>query len=107
MLSMQPWPPRSFGEADPLGLRFTAFCPTARKSLTYTFEAAWSPGLAEARRGGPRASSVGEQATAEGVLDEEPLDVGGGKSNCSSQYRFESVDVMRVRNGKITDHWGV
>ncbi|MGH9532110.1 MAG: ester cyclase, partial [Terriglobales bacterium] len=20
---------------------------------------------------------------------------------------FETVDVMRVRNGKITDHWGV
>jgi steroid delta-isomerase-like uncharacterized protein len=23
------------------------------------------------------------------------------------KIRFESVDVMRVRNGKITDHWGV
>jgi predicted ester cyclase len=23
------------------------------------------------------------------------------------KIHFESVDVMRVRNGKITDHWGV
>ena len=23
------------------------------------------------------------------------------------KIRFESVDVMRVQNGKITDHWGV
>ena len=23
------------------------------------------------------------------------------------KIQFESVDVMRVRNGKITDHWGV
>jgi steroid delta-isomerase-like uncharacterized protein len=23
------------------------------------------------------------------------------------KIRFEAVDVMRVRNGKITDHWGV
>jgi predicted ester cyclase len=23
------------------------------------------------------------------------------------KVHFETVDVMRVRNGKITDHWGV
>jgi predicted ester cyclase len=23
------------------------------------------------------------------------------------KIQFESVDVMRVRDGKITDHWGV
>ena len=23
------------------------------------------------------------------------------------KIHFETVDVMRVRNGKITDHWGV
>lgn len=23
------------------------------------------------------------------------------------KIQFETVDVMRVRNGKITDHWGV
>jgi len=25
----------------------------------------------------------------------------------TAKIHFETVDVMRVRNGKITDHWGV
>ena len=35
---------------------------------------------------------------------EGPL-LGVAPTHC--KVHFESVDVMRVRNGKITDHWGV
>lgn len=30
-----------------------------------------------------------------------------GRPPTGRQIHFETVDVMRVRNGKITDHWGV
>ncbi len=30
-----------------------------------------------------------------------------GLAPTGRQIHFETVDVMRVRNGKITDHWGV
>jgi len=30
-----------------------------------------------------------------------------GLAPTGKKIRFETVDVMRVRNGKITDHWGV
>jgi len=30
-----------------------------------------------------------------------------GVAPTGRKIRFETVDVMRVRNGKITDHWGV
>jgi predicted ester cyclase len=30
-----------------------------------------------------------------------------GVAATGTEIHFESVDVMRVQNGKITDHWGV
>jgi predicted ester cyclase len=30
-----------------------------------------------------------------------------GLAPTGRKVHFETVDVMRVRNGKITDHWGV
>ena len=30
-----------------------------------------------------------------------------GMAQTGRKVQFETVDVMRVRNGKITDHWGV
>jgi predicted ester cyclase len=30
-----------------------------------------------------------------------------GLAATGRQIHFETVDVMRVRNGKITEHWGV
>jgi len=30
-----------------------------------------------------------------------------GSAPTHRKIHFETIDVMRVRNGKITDHWGV
>ncbi len=68
-------------------------------------------GIAVVRRNTEEVQSRGnfevfEELFAADFVDHTPQTF-WGLAPTGRKVHFETVDVMRVRNGKITDHWGV